>query len=291
MIVTKGAAITVTRPGLVIPFHEGETVWYPEGVDHWHGSLPDSTMTHMVITGNREGQNVVWKEQVSDAQYQAAVKTATAEQPTLKALGSTHQHFATVAALAAAGDQSSLSLALNRALDAGLSVNQLKEALIHLYPHGGFPKSLNGLGTLMSVVNERQSAGKQDKVGDAPKPLPAGDTAQALGTRVQTELVGHPVSGPLFDFAPGINTFLPKHLFGDVFARGILNHQDREVLTVAMLSVSSDTEPQLRAHIDMTLNTGLSTAQLQDLSTLLQFAVRPAAGQRIDSVIKAVRKS
>lgn len=291
MIVTKGTAITVTRPGQVIAFHEGEAVWCPEGVDHWHGSMPDSSMTHLVITGSREGQNVVWKEQVSDAQYQAAVKTATAEQPTLKALGATHQHLATVAALAVAGDQSSLSLALNRALDAGVSVNQLKEALIHLYPYGGFPKSLNGLGTLMSVVKVRQSAGKQDKVGDVPKPLPAGDTAQALGTRVQTELVGHPVSGPLFDFAPGINTFLQKHLFGDVFARGVLDHQDREVLTVAMLSVSPETEPQLRAHIGMALNTGLKRDQLQELSTLVQYSVGPAAGQRIDSAIKAALKS
>lgn len=291
MIVTQGTAITATRAGEVIAFHEGETVWCPEGIDHWHGTLPDAPMTHLVITGSKAGKNVIWKELVTDAQYQAAIKAATAKQPTLQALSPVHQHLASVAAFAAAGDQPSLAFALNQALDAGLSINQLKESLIHLYPYAGFPKSLNGLGTLLSVVKERQVAGKQDKVGEAPKALPAGDTAQAVGTQVQTELVGHPVKGPLFDFAPGINTFLQKHLFGDVFARGVLSHQDREVLTVAMLSVSPQTAPQLQAHIGIARNTGLSVAQLQDLSTLLQHAIGQAAGQRVGAAVDTTLKS
>mgnify|MGYP002347940491 CR=1 FL=1 len=69
MIVTKGVALTGTRDGKVIEFHEGETVWCPVGVDHWHGATPQAAMMHLVITGSEDGKNVVWKEKVTDEQY------------------------------------------------------------------------------------------------------------------------------------------------------------------------------------------------------------------------------
>ncbi len=69
MIVTSGVALTGTRDGKVIEFKEGETVWCPVGVDHWHGATPDAPMTHLVITGNKDGKAVIWKEKVTDEQY------------------------------------------------------------------------------------------------------------------------------------------------------------------------------------------------------------------------------
>ncbi len=69
MIVTSGVARTGTRDGKVIEFGEGETVWCPPDLDHWHGATPDAPMTHLVITGSRDGENVVWKEKVSDEVY------------------------------------------------------------------------------------------------------------------------------------------------------------------------------------------------------------------------------
>jgi len=69
MIVTSGIALTGTRDGQIIAFEEGETVWCPANVDHWHGATPDAPMTHLVITGSKDGENVIWKEKVSDAEY------------------------------------------------------------------------------------------------------------------------------------------------------------------------------------------------------------------------------
>ncbi|WP_018124129.1 (R)-mandelonitrile lyase [Desulfovibrio oxyclinae] len=69
MIVTEGTALTGTRNGKVIKFNEGETVWCPVGVDHWHGATPDAPMTHLVVTGVKDGKAVVWKEKVTDEQY------------------------------------------------------------------------------------------------------------------------------------------------------------------------------------------------------------------------------
>ncbi len=69
LIVTKGTALTGTRDGKIIEFHEGEAVWCPNDIDHWHGATPEKAMTHLVITGSRNGKNVIWKEKVSDAEY------------------------------------------------------------------------------------------------------------------------------------------------------------------------------------------------------------------------------
>ena len=74
MIVTNGTALTGTRNGTIIKFTEGETVWCPPDVDHWHGAKPDAAMTHLVITGSKDGENVIWKEKVSDAEYLSAGK-------------------------------------------------------------------------------------------------------------------------------------------------------------------------------------------------------------------------
>ena len=49
----------------------------------------------------------------------------------------------------ARGDQSSLAIAIGEGFDAGLTANQMKEALSQLYAYTGFPRSLNAL-TVMS---------------------------------------------------------------------------------------------------------------------------------------------
>jgi quercetin dioxygenase-like cupin family protein len=74
MIVTNGTALTGTRDGKVIEFHAGETVWCPHDIDHWHGATPEVPMIHLVITGSKDGENVIWKEKVNDKEYNDAVK-------------------------------------------------------------------------------------------------------------------------------------------------------------------------------------------------------------------------
>ena len=69
MVVTTGQGLTGTRDGKIVKFKEGDVVWCPVNTDHWHGATPDSPMTHLVITGVLDGQNVVWKDKVTDEQY------------------------------------------------------------------------------------------------------------------------------------------------------------------------------------------------------------------------------
>ena len=53
----------------VQPLQEGDVVWCPPGVKHWHGAAPGSALTHIAMTGTLEGKSVQWMEKVSDEQY------------------------------------------------------------------------------------------------------------------------------------------------------------------------------------------------------------------------------
>jgi quercetin dioxygenase-like cupin family protein len=72
MIVTNGTALTGTRDGKVIKFTEGEAVWCPPGIDHWHGATKEHEMTHLVVTASANGKNVIWGEKLTSAEYEAA---------------------------------------------------------------------------------------------------------------------------------------------------------------------------------------------------------------------------
>ena len=69
-----------------------------------------------------------------------------------------------VAALAAVGDLEKLSAAYNEALNAKLSINELKEVTLQLYAYTGFPRCLNAAGVLESVVKARAEKGLKDEI-------------------------------------------------------------------------------------------------------------------------------
>ena len=290
MVVTEGTAITATRDGEVLRFTEGEAVWCPPDVDHWHGATPDAAMKHFVVTASKGDENVTWKEKVDDKAYNAAVAASQPESAEFEALSSFYQQIVPVAAFAAKGDLASLKVAVNSALDNGVTISELKETLIHIYPYTGFPRALNGLGVLMNTVNERKAEGKKDAEGEAPSTIPADESSQAVGEQVQTELVGRKVAGALFDFAPGVNTYLQSHLFGDVFARGVLSRQDREIVTVSALATLEGAESQLGSHIMMSTNTGITEAQLSETAELLSLRVGRSTGQKVAEALQAFKE-
>ena len=288
MIVTSGVALTGTRDGNIIEFKPGETVWCPPNLDHWHGATPDAKMTHLVITGSLDDQNVVWKEKVSDAEYSGGKPPRTKAMPDVQVLTPKQQGIIPIAAFTANGDQASLKTALHAGLDAGLTVNDIKEIQIHLYAYVGFPRALNGLATLMSVLEERKAKGITDPIGEAARPLPADKSSLELGKAVQTQLVGKPVSGPLFDFAPAINQLLQSHLFGDLFGRGILDYPDREIATVSALASLDGVDSQLKAHMGIARNVGLTQPQLAALAAVLSNTVGEKEGRRAEHALQAV---
>jgi len=288
MIVTRGIALTGTRDGKVIEFKAGETVWCPPNIDHWHGATPDAPMTHLVITGSKDGKNVIWKEMVSDAEYYGGIHRKEKSMTNINALSAKVQGIIPIAAFTANGDLAQLKAAIESGLNAGLSINEIKEIQIQLYAYAGFPRALNGLATLMGVVDARKAKGINDSTGKQANPFPPDKSSLELGKQVQTELSGKPVTGPLFDFAPAINQLLQRHLFGDLFARGILDYQSREIVTLSALASMDGVDSQLKAHIRIATNVGLMKSQLSALALVLSQSVGKQQGDRVEQAIQAV---
>ena len=187
-----------------------------------------------------------------------------------------------IACSEASGDQLSLYDAINAGLDAGLTVSQIKEALSQLYAYTGFPRSLNALGTLQKVLAERK---KPFEAGQEATPLPKDYDALKQGTDIQTRLSGQPFN---YDFCPAEDYYLKAHLFGDIFARDILSHADRELVTVSALSAMEGVEPQLKAHVKGARNMGVTDEQLLQIPVALAANGCKAASSR---VLKAVNEA
>ena len=64
--------------------------------------------------------------------------------------------LAACACLMAQGDMNRLEPAVRMALDNGVTINELKEAFSQLYAYTGFPRSLNALGVLNKVLENKQ---------------------------------------------------------------------------------------------------------------------------------------
>lgn len=78
-------------------------------------------------------------------------------------LSAKQQSIVLIAAYCATGELQKLKPALNEGLDAGLTVNEIKEVIVHLYAYCGFPRSIRGLQTFMEVLDERKAkVGKKE---------------------------------------------------------------------------------------------------------------------------------
>jgi alkylhydroperoxidase/carboxymuconolactone decarboxylase family protein YurZ len=206
-----------------------------------------------------------------------------------QALSATQQALMPIAAFAAVGDMARLDRALNQGLDAGLSISDAREVLVQLYAYAGFPRSLNALTELMKVLDARRQRGIRDAPGREPgRAIPKGDALRAAGTANQTRLVGQPVQGPIFEFAPAIGEYLQSHLFGAIFERDNLDWQSRELATVAMLSALPGAEAQLQSHMAMSMNTGLTARQMQQAVQVLDEHVGADSGQRAREALARV---
>jgi 4-carboxymuconolactone decarboxylase len=191
-----------------------------------------------------------------------------------QALSAKQKGIIPIAAFTANGDMEKLKTALHEGLDAGLTVNEIKEILVQMYAYCGFPRSLNGISTFMSVMKEREARGIKDKLGREPSPLPAHKSRIELGTEIQTKLRGGvPLSGAIFTFAPAIDEFLKGHLFGDIFGRDNLDFPSREIATISALASMDGVNSQLQAHFDIGFNTGLTEAQMRSLISVLEVKV------------------
>lgn len=193
----------------------------------------------------------------------------------------------TIASLTAKGDLKKLKTELNTGLEAGLSVNEIKEILIHTYAYCGFPRSIRGLQTFMEVLNDRKANGIIDEQGKEASPINEEDNKYQRGKTILGQLTKAPQSNTLSGysaFAPVIDTFLKEHLFADIFERDILTYAQRELVTISVISTIGDAEPMLKGHLSISLNVGISPEQLKEFIGVIE----PIIGSKKTKAAKAV---
>ena len=208
-----------------------------------------------------------------------------------QALSTKQQGIIPIAAFTAIGDLDKLKTALQEGLAAGLTVNEIKEILVHLYAYTGFPRSLNGINTFMAVLDERQAQGIEDELGPEASPLPADMSKDEFGAKVRARLAGWetiPPPGGYQLFTPIIDTYLKEHLFADIFARDTLDFQSRELVTIAALASMTGTGGQLQFHLRAAMNTGLSEAQMQDFVAVLKAKIGQQEAEDAAAILSQV---
>lgn len=190
-----------------------------------------------------------------------------------KVLEAREQSIVTISAMTAIGDIEGLRKALNAGLDAGLTVNEIKEVLVQMYAYCGFPRSLNGISTFMAVLEERKKRGVKDKEGKTATPIADTFDKYERGRKTLETLTKQPQAKPakgFGKFSPEIDRFLKEHLFADIFDSDILSYQQRELATISALAAMSGVQAQLAAHLLMGMNTGLTEDQLRQAFDLIE---------------------
>ena len=174
--------------------------------------------------------------------------------------------LAACACLMAQGDMERLEPAVKQALDGGVTINELKEAFSQLYAYTGFPRSLNALGVLSKVLENKNPNWQEGKPWTRPAAWDDARKAYELGVKNQTLLSGRPFD---YTFCPQDDYYLKAHLFGDIFAGDQLGAADREIVTVAALSGLVGVAPQLAAHKQGAVNMGNSQELVDELCAWL----------------------
>lgn len=193
--------------------------------------------------------------------------------PLEQTLSIRQQHIVTIASYTGRGDLVHLKTALGEGLDAGLTVNEIKEILVHSYAYCGFPRSLRGLQAFIAVLDERKATGINDEIGREASPITDQRSKHERGRDILAEISGVPADAPkagYADFAPIIEQFLKEHLFADIFERDVLTYDEREITTVAILAAMGGVEPMARSHMGICLNLGITPDQLRHLLAIIE---------------------
>jgi fermentation-respiration switch protein FrsA (DUF1100 family)/quercetin dioxygenase-like cupin family protein/alkylhydroperoxidase/carboxymuconolactone decarboxylase family protein YurZ len=140
-------------------------------------------------------------------------------------------------------------------------------------------------------VNERKENGIKDVEGKEPEKEIFKNGKFAYGKDVQTKLTGTTAIGPAQKFVPVIDTFLKEHLFADIFSRGNLDYQSREIITISALASLAGTEAQLRSHLNVGRNIGLTEEQLRSIAFIISAKVGWQEGSKVTKMIDNIFNS
>lgn len=272
----------------------GDIVEIAPDVVHWHGAAPDSWFAHIAITTNPQINAAVWLDPVNDEQYSKATsESENRYAETNKVLTGREQAIVTIASYTGKGDLEHLKPALTEALEAGMTINEINEVLIHAYAYCGFPRSLRAIQTFMQVVDERKAKGMNDPVGREASAIKDNNSSYERGRDVLAEISGASIDAPKAGyavFAPTIERFLKEHLFADLFERDLLTYRERELATVSILAGVGGVEPMAYGHMGICLHLGITAEQLSALLNVVEMNLGSTYSEPLREVLNQVTK-
>ena len=252
-----------------IAVREGDIVWFPPEVKHFHSAAPETAFVTISMSERTEDvASTNWLEQVTDEQF----FRATDAKPNPNVMPARLQKIALIAAFTASGDIDHLKEVQAEGLDAGLTVNEIKEVITHMYAYTGFPRALNSMIAFIAVLDEREAKGLKDEIGVEANEVALDKSRYDYGYAVLQQLRNTTEEMPLSrteQFAPTMERFLKEHLFADLFMRDNLDFLSREISTVGALSNLPGTNAQFRSHINIAMNMGASERQMRHLFSVM----------------------
>ena len=182
------------------------------------------------------------------------------------------------------------------ALNVGVTPEELREVMYLTAPFIGFPKMLNAVGTVNEVFKELGISLPLKAQGTV-----TDDTRHEAGKAIQDTLYPGGISGAMAgipgDMGKEVEKFLTDYFFGEIYSRGALDLQTRELLGYCVLT-ALEAESQLQSHYHGNMKAGntpevLTAAVIQclpyigfpaaikALRIIKQEYAKPAAGQLV----------
>lgn len=140
------------------------------------------------------------------------------------------------------------------ALNVGVTPEELREVMYLTAPFIGFPKMLNAVGVVNEVFQERGISLPLKKQGAVTE-----SNRHETGKKIQDKLypggIASAMEGLPGDMGKDVEQFLTDYFFGEIYSRGALDLQTRELLGYCVLA-TLEADSQLHSHYHGNINVG-----------------------------------
>lgn len=201
---------------------------------------------------------------VTDPEFMAIEEHFINEQVSKDAavLDETQQQLVAVVSLVVQQSDTMLFRQTAKALDAGLTPVQVREAVYQCAPYVGFPKTEEALAVVNQVFTEKGISLPLEEQGTVSE-----NTRLEAGLNAHAQIFGESMrqaAAAGFENMPRSSQYLSTNCFGDYYTRTGLDLETREMLTLAILT-NLGTESQITSHIRGNANLGRSREFISDV--------------------------
>jgi 4-carboxymuconolactone decarboxylase len=278
-------------------------------------------MTHLARTGVLNGQNVVWMEKVTEAQYNMSQKQPTAASSTAAGPATTITQPDVGARRLSPDDVRSVAPALERYTQerlygevwnrpglskrdrslvtvAAMIARGESGALTYYFgqalDNGVEPREVSetithlayytGWGNAFAAIAPARDVFTRRGIGPGQLPS-ASPVLLPLNETAEAQRAGN-VDKQFGAIAPGVVQYTTDHLFRELWLRPDLAPRDRSLITVSALIASGQPE-QVTYHLNRALDSGLTQPQASEMLTQLAFY---AGWPRVFSAMPVVKE-